>query len=642
MGGVLLLAGFELCGAAAAWKLAYRRGMTVRIWLGLCLGLVMMMWFPALFAFFLDFTAAANWCGLVLAALCMGAVWLFMRRSRPDQKGEPIPWQLLVALTVPLAILGAYLQYTHTIREIDGALYVGQSTYGDLCLHLGIATGLVDAPFPPTYTLLPGAELGYPFLSDALAASMLIFGSSLRTAFVVSGSLMLVLVFAGYAIFAWELTRSRMAVALAYVIMFINGGLGFIYVLDGAASDSTMLREVFTGFYRTPTNMPALNLRWVNVICDMLIPQRTLLAGWMTLMPAMYMLTLAVREGGTRTFVCLGLWAGAMPMIHTHSFLGLGLVSAGAMLYCLARPLASREQLTINPSAGDQRAVLIKFLIYAALALAVALPQLFKWTFPQTMGGGSLAVRFNWVNNNGDNTFIDGYFWFWIKNVGVVYLLALPAALCMGRTGRALALGALCIYLVAEIFQFQPNPYDNNKLFYVAYIAVTPMVGAFMVRLWNRLKGLKCRAGVLAALVLLATLSGAMSIGREVISEYRLFSAGEAGAGEYARDTERDSVFLTGTQHNNPVAALGGRQIICGTGSYLYFHGIDYSKQWNDARLMLEAPADNLELLTEYGVDYVYISSYERNDYDVDERYFIDNCPAVYSSGDVTIYKFTN
>lgn len=642
MGGVLLLAGFEFCGAAAAWKLAYRRGMIVRIWLGLCLGLVMMMWFPALFAFFMDFTAAANWCALALAAVCAGAVWLLLRRSRPAQKGEPIPWKLLLALALPLAVLGAYLQYTHTIREVDGALYVGQSTYGDLCLHLGIATGLVDASFPPTYTLLPGVELGYPFLSDALAASMLTFGSSLRAAFVVSGTLMLALVFVGYAIFAWELTHSRMAVALAYALMFINGGLGFIYVLDGAASDSTMLREVFTGYYRTPTNMPALNLRWVNVICDMLIPQRTLLAGWMTLMPALYMLTIAVREGEICTFVCLGLWAGAMPMIHTHSFMALGLLSAGAMIYCIARPSGNGGQLALKLSADVRRETLFKFLIYAALALALALPQLFKWTFPQTIDGGSLAVRFNWVNNNGDNTFIDGYFWFWIKNVGVVYLLAVPAALCMGRTGRALALGAMCIYVIAEIFQFQPNPYDNNKLFYVAYIAVTPMVGAFMVKLWNHLRGLKCRAGVLAALVILGTFSGAMSIGREVISEYRLFSADEAGAGEYAQETDKDSVFLTGDQHNNPVVALGGRQIICGTGSYLYFHGIDYSKQWNDARLMLEAPGENLELFEEYGVDYVYISSYERSDYRVDEQYFIDNCPAVYSSGDVTIYKFTN
>ena len=630
MGGILLLAGFEFCGVAAAWKLAQRRGLVTRVWLGLSLGLVMMMWFPALFAFALDFTAAANWCGLALAVLSAAAPWFTLRINEPVKTAD-IPWKLLAALVIPLAILGIYLQHTHTIREVEGALYVGQSTYGDLCLHLGIATGMVDGAFPPTYTLLPGAELGYPFLSDTLCSSMLLFGTSLRTAYVVSGSLMLVLVFTGYAVFAWELTKSRMAVAIAYVIMFINGGFGFIYVLDGAAGDSSMLREVFTGFYRTPTNMTDKNLRWVNVICDMLIPQRTLTAGWTVLMPALYMLTLALKERDMRTFVCLGLWAGAMPMIHTHSFMGLGLISVGAMVYCVIRT-AKEHRLDI----------LKKFLVYGGIAVILAAPQLLRWTFPQTIGGGSLSVRFNWVNNNGDNTFIDGYFWFWIKNVGVVYLMVLPAAMNMNRTGKAIAWGALVIYIIAEIFQFQPNPYDNNKLFYVAYIAVTPMVGAFAVRLWNRLKGLRIRVGMLAVFILLATLSGALSIGREVVSEYRLFSASEAAAGEFAVGTEKDAVFLTGTQHNNPITALGGRQIICGTPNYLYFHGIDYTQEYIDVKRMLETPGQYPEIFEKYGVDYVYISSYERGSFDVDEWYFVENCEAVFSEGNVTIYKFTN
>ena len=631
MGGILLLAGFEACGVTAAWKLAARRGIITRVWLGLCLGLVLMMWFPALFAFFMDFTAAANICGLILAASFAAAAWLGLR-GMPEKHDGDIPWKLLVALVVPLAVLGIYLQHTHTIREVEGALYVGQSTYGDLCLHLGIATGMVDMPFPPTYTLLPGAELGYPFLSDTMVSSMLCLGTGLRCAYVTTGSLMLILVFTGYCIFAWELTHSRMAVAISYIIMFINGGLGFMYVLDGAAQDPTMLREVFTGFYRTPTNMPDLNLRWVNVICDMMIPQRTLLAGWTVLLPALYMLVIAMRSREMRTFIFLGLWAGAMPMIHTHSFMALGLISVGATVYSVLRAPKGRR---LN--------MLGRFAAYGFIAVMLALPQLLKWTFPQTLGGGSLAVRFNWVNNNGDNTFRDGYFWFWIKNVGVVYLMLIPAALCANRAGKALAWGALVIYVVAEIFQFQPNPYDNNKLFYGAYIAVTPLVGMYVVMLWNRLKGLRIRVGFLAVFMVLATLSGALSIAREVVSEYRLFSAHEAGAGEFAaEETPRDAVFLTGDQHNNPIAALGGRQIICGTASYLYYHGIDYSQQKYDERMMLENPAENLHLFEKYGVDYIYLSSYERNDFNVDELYFMNNCDIAYSSGDVTIYKFTN
>lgn len=632
MGGILFFSAFEICGAAVSERLAARRGVIVRVWLGLCLGLIMMMWFPALFAFIMDFTSAAQWCGLALAAVCAGAAWFFTRDRAPVLKTcDEIPWKMLAILVIPLLVLSVYLQSTHTLREVDGALHVGQSTFGDLCLHLGIATGQRGASFPPQYTIIQGVDLGYPFLSDTMCTTMLLMGSSLRTAYVFTGSFMMMLVYAGYAIFAWELTHSRMAVALAYFMMFINGGLGFMYVLDGAAADDSLLREVFTGFYRTPTNMTDKNIRWVNVICDMMVPQRTLLTGWTVLLPALFMLLGCINGGSTALFACLGVWAGAMPMIHTHSFFALGLASAGAMAWCV-----------IKASRKNRRQTALNFLLYGSIAVLLAAPQLLKWTFPQTAGGGSLRIRFNWVNNDGYNGFIDGYFWFWIKNVGIVYLLAIPAALSMHGSGRALALGALCIYTVAEIFQFQPNPYDNNKLFYVAYILVTPMVGMYLVRLYDRLKGLRIRVGLIAAVMLLATLSGALSIGRELVSDYCLFTAAETAAGEFAdAETEEDAVFLTGTHHNNPISALSGRQIVCGPDSYLYYHGIKFYQEKHDVGLMLESPAESAFLFDKYGVDYVYISSYENGSYAVDNEWFAANCEVVFESGNVRIYKLT-
>ena len=40
-------------------------------------------------------------------------------------------------------------------------------------------------------------------------------------------------------------------------------------------------------------------------------------------------------------------------------------------------------------------------MCYGGAAVVLALPQLMTWTFPQTVGGGSLTLRFNWVNNQG-------------------------------------------------------------------------------------------------------------------------------------------------------------------------------------------------------------------------------------------------
>ena len=639
MGGILLLLGFEVCGYVLADGLFRRRDGIVRLWLGLTAGLLMMMWLPSLFAYALKFTAAAQYAALGLAAVLAALSRLFLREkavpARLEGEKRPfcgdMPAWLPIALIAPLLILSIYLQYTHTLREVDGALHVGQSTYGDLCLHLGIATGLQGSAYPPEYTLIQDVLLGYPFLMDALSASMLCLGTGLQAAFVIPGSLMMGLVYLGFILLAWELTHSRAAVVVACLLMFLNGGLGFFYVLDEVWQDPTALKNVFTGYYAAPANMVEHNIRWVNVICDMMIPQRTLLAGWTMVIPALYLLALAMRERSRRLYIILGVLAGAMPMVHTHSFLALALISAGCLVWTLWH-------------AEDRRKALIDYALYAGIAAALALPQLLTWAIPQTVGGaattGSLSLRFNWVNfDTATGRLIDGYFWFWVKNVGPVYLVMLPAAILCKGWKRGLALGALFVYAAAELIQFQPNAYDNNKLFYVAFLLMLPLAARYLVTLWDRLRGLPGRSLLAAVFFILSLTSGVLSLGREAVSDYQLFSAGEVEAAEYIRDElPADAVYLTGDQHNNFVAALSGRQIVCGTGSYLYFHGVNYEKAALDARRMLEAPADSHALFEEYGVDYVVIGNSERYNYALDEAYFAENCALVYDEGGVSIY----
>ncbi|MBR2700099.1 MAG: hypothetical protein IKE76_16080 [Clostridia bacterium] len=630
MTGFLILGLYLCCGVALMDGVFYRRDRLTRLWLGLCAGLIMMMWLPALYAFALRFTRTAQLTGLVTAAVLAAGTQLITRKKPRERRWTDAPWWLFIALVLPLTILGSYLEYTHTLRDIDGALWVGQSTYGDLCLHLGIATSLRNAAFPPHYSLLPGALLGYPFLADSMVTTMLLFGTDLAPAFVITGTLMLGLVFTGFVIFTWSMTRSAAATVVATALMFINGGLGFIYPIDRMGRDATAFHEIFTGFYKTPTNQPELNLRWVNVICDMMIPQRTLLCGWMALIPALWMLLNVIRERNMAEGVALGVWAGALPMIHTHSFLALGLLSLGAMVHGLIHE-------------ADRPDVLKRYAVYGLIAVMLAAPQLLTWSVPQTVQGGSLRVRFNWVNNLGNGRLIDHYVWFWVKNVGLIWLLMVPAALFddpdTKKLRRALGLGALIIYVTAEFIQFQPNEYDNNKLFYVAYMVMMPAMGLYLVRVFRQLRGLRGRYLLAAAFMLVSTLSGALTVAREWVSAYGLFMAPEVRAAAFIeKNTPADAVFLTGDQHNNAVAALTGRDIVCGTGSYLYFHGIDYSRQRYDEQRMLEQPAECAALFEEYGVSYAYISSHERAAFNVDEDWYAENCALVFSEGGVDVY----
>lgn len=605
----------------------------VRVWLGLSLGLLLMMQLPALCARLFSFTILAHVAALgVLIALVAICYALRSRRNlAPMRQGDRELLAVMAAVVLPLTALSACLQYTHMIMPAaDGSYWCGQSTYGDLCMHLAFVTSMKDAAFPPSYTLLAGTPLSYPYLVDSLSTSFYLLGMDLNLSLVVPGTLLMALTYAGYMLLAQEvLGNRRKAVAVAALLFFLNGGLGFLYDFDMMGRDGfEKIREIFTGYYKTPANQPDFNLRFSNVIADLMIPQRALMGGWAMVLPALYLLIRSTREHSMRKTVMLALWASALPLVHTHTFLALALFSGG---YILGR---------IFMEPGDARGILQRALVYLTIVLVLALPQVLSGAVRQTVEGGVLRFQFNWVNNSGGNGMIDGYFFFWVKNVGLPFILIVCACLNARRRGYLdIALGMAGIFVVAETILFQRNEYDNNKLFYIWYMFGAMLAADYGSILMQRLSGLRGRALLCALFLVGSTLSGALSIARETVSGYQLFGKNAVEAGKWIEEnTEKSSVFLTGQQHINPVCSLAGRQIICGSDLYVFFHGLNYQKQAEDCRRFYEDPAGNAEVLNTYDVDYIYVSDYERSSFDVDLTALDEAYELVYENPDVRVY----
>ena len=90
--------------------------------------------------------------------------------------------------------------------------------------------------------------------------------------------------------------------------------------------------------------------------------------------------------------------------------------------------------------------------------------------------------------------------------------------------------------------------------------------------------------------------------------------------------------------HDNAVAVLTGRNIVCGSGSYLYFHGVDYARQRQDAESML-TDADMFERYKdEYEVDFVYMGYYEKAMSGQISDYLAEHYPVFFEKGGITIY----
>ena len=638
MASILYMMLFIVSGVMMVRLLLPGKSPVVRVWLGAALGLLLQMQLPAIFAHLMTFSLAAHGAAAAALLLIVLACWFLRDKDTPPAKMKDADWRQLAAMAVvclPLTALSAYLQYTHMIMPApDGSYWCGQSTYGDLCMHLAFVTSMENMVFPPTYSLLYGTPLAYPYLADSLSTTFYMLGMDLNWSLVVPGTLLMLLTYAGYMLLAQQILGGReKAVAVAALLFFFNGGLGFLYDFDMAGRDNfEKIREIFTGYYKTPANQPDLNLRFSNVIADLLIPQRALLGGWAMVIPALYLLISSSRERSMRQTVMLALWASALPMVHTHSFLALGLFSGG---YVAGRMIMERR------NRANVLGVIKRAGVYLGVVCVLALPQVLDSAVRQTVEGGVLRLQFNWVNNSGNMGMIEGYFFFWVKNVGLPFILILCACLLAPRRGMTdIVMGMAAIFVVAETVLFQRNEYDNNKLFYIWYMFGAILAADYGSVIMQRLAGLPGR-GVLCALFLLCSvLSGGLSIAREAVSGYQLFGANAVAAGEWIREnTDRDDVFLTGQQHINPVCSLAGRQILCGSDLYVFFHGLHYSEQAGSCRRFLENPKMYTDVIEEYGVDYIYVSDYERAEFDVDTESLEEMYEIVYENPDVRIYR---
>ena len=793
---VLYLIAFAFSGVLIAELVFAKDKPLKRVFFGLVFGLAMLLWLPVIFAFIMDFTVAAQLLALFTAAAA-GIVCIIIKNRKVKsgklrvnkEKYENLKPFLLTV--IPLALIGIILHCNHTITSAsDGSLHVGQCTYGDLCMHLGFISSIsVQKTFPPDYSLMPGTPLGYPFLCDSISSTFYTLGSSLRFSALLPALYAYIIVVLGVWFFFESVFKKSSITVLATYLFFIGGGFGFAYIFNNkqllAAEGINRFSEMLTGFYKTPTNLPDEGLRWVNTIADMLVPQRATLFGWALLFPCLQLLYRAVMEKETSLFIPLGVLAGCLPLVHTHSLAALGMISAFLLVWQVGsilkkgakngtekynvpvlgvffvllviivlriligekgEPEAGRllliacgcigtagliillisdavkakkqkeklsashiiiavaaviltavitfvSQSKIKSAAGLLIALLsfaasavyalishfkanterkcwqpvLMFLLFGLITIVLAAPQLFGFTFKQSVGDGFLRWNFNWDNRS------DGYLWFYIKNLGLIFILMLPAFIASHKSTRVFYSGSLLIWVICEFILFQPNPYDDNKLLFIWFAFTCGIVAEFLVNIYRKLmtpmhneenaRAKRIAVRVTSVFVLIALfLSGTLTLVREYVSAdhvgiytnedgkktfgytesgYEVVSAPLVKLTEFINEnTEPDATFLTQNNHNNAVAMLTGRNIFCGSGTFLHWHGINYQEREKLIGEMYQNPGSCLmNYAGQYDIDYVVIGPFESNTYSIDTAWFESYLECIYDDSGVKLFR---
>ena len=589
--------------------------------LGFGFGVSLLAVLPALFAVVLGFTLPAA--ALAAAAAAgIGAALLYRGTRLRGMAKDPDSGALWACL-LPVVLITLYLLHTHVLHLVDGAYHTGQSCYGDMPMHLGFIKYIAQSgEFLPRYPLLGGTHrFGYPlFVRDGLQRFC---GTGGRPAHGVSAAdAARVFVGVRHVLAAGAARdRQRRQGVSGVLPVFMGSGLGFVYFLGSADS----FAGIFTGFYTTPTNFVEKNIEWVNPIVDLLIPQRATLFGWCVLLPAVYLLWRFCYEGERRLWPWLAALVLPLPLLHTHSALALVLLCLVGGVYTLAQ--------------GPRRKTLLPWLGLAAVCGAAWLCQMLPTVLAQSLDGQHmLRLHFNWINGQDDGTLRDNYFWFYIKNIGLVYLLLIPAFLRAKPKQRWLYGGGLAILALAEFVVFQPNNYDNNKLLYVWHILGCILAAQLLVDIFAEVRALPWRALGLAACCFAGMFGSVLTVGREALSDYRQWSADDMALADHIDENAgSDALFLTSDSHLTPVFSLAGRRILCGSGSYVYYHGMDYSAEYNAMRALYETPDE--DTLVAWDIGYAVFDSSVYAKFAADESWYAARYDVWYENAACRVYK---
>jgi len=366
--------------------------------------------------------------------------WGALRAKRSLVDGDDAV-ALILAAAIALPLWSLYS--SRMIPEGGGGrMLSGGSCYGDLPIHMQIAESfLVGCNVEMSWGGLRSPifwpePLTYPFLPDFHAAVLVRAGATMSEAFRVPGFAMALALCVMLYYFSLRITRSRLGAVIAVALTVFAGGLGgprWIAAKGWAeASFSDVVQHDHTGEWKH---------LWFAFIPHILLPQRggtfaypiavlCLLLVWLGTEPEVRHVGTAqeqrMRLGyaeRTSLLVHAGAFAGMLPLVQAHAFIGIGIIIATTALMDAHKWLADPRLLPGWAAAG-------------AVTLITAGPQMTLFAHTVTAGAYGHFLTYGWLFMK--DLYIDfgtphnivGFYRFWWHSLGpVLPLLTIGCAL---------------------------------------------------------------------------------------------------------------------------------------------------------------------------------------------------------------------
>jgi hypothetical protein len=651
-----------LGGAIATYLYDENASLGARLCTGACLGLAALGLAGFVVASFIGLSGVAIG---ISAAICCSPIALltdarYKHRISDDLNitstnirrflSQPDARTVGYVLFYGFAALVFWKVFDRAVIEDETGLSTGLlNNFGDLPFHISVITSFAYGNnFPPEDPTYAGVRFTYPFISDFVSAMFLRCGADLRQSMFIENFL-LALGFVGLVHrWALEMLRDRLAAIITPLLVLLNGGLGWVLLLEHAAANEGGLWGTLLALPPSFTVIPESTWRWGNAVSALLVPQRGFLMGLPLAVIAFTQWWLAtekeprlppVERGknkrkvvkqpqpeplntrfplSQRRMIAAGVAAGLLPLVHAHSF-----VVVMGMAACLALLFVNwRDWFT-----------------FFVVASVIAGPQLLWSTWHSAVNASTFfAFELGWDHGK------DNPLWFWFKNTGFFIPLILVAVL-MKVDGYLVRKRLLFFYLpftlcfiIPNFLKMAPWIWDNIKVLYYWWLASSPIVALLLARLWKQGPIRRTAAVILFVVVTLAGMLDVAGIVLRTSNKYQVFDASGLAFAELVKEkTAPRALIIHAPVHNTPVF-LTGRRSLMGYPGHIWTHGLNFMQREGEIKRIYLGLPEAEQLMKTYGVDYAVVGPLEKLAVPLNERFF-NRFEKVGQVGEYSLYK---
>jgi hypothetical protein len=303
--------------------------------------------------------------------------------------------------------------------------------------------------------------------------------------------------------------------------------------------------------------------------------------------------------------------------------------------HALAVLIAMSSLLTLRTLSKKR---LKAWVIFWLIVVMGSLPQ-FVYFYSQSVGQtGFIHWQPGWMSYQTN----DPWWWFWIKNIGSLCVLVAAGMYFLKPKWRLATLPFWGIFLLTNLFIFQPWEWDNSKFMTHWFLMVAILASLVVVKgLRSRKKFIKTLVLVLLATSIWSGLLDNLRLINYQKQKIRLIESSDLELSRWViANTSPDSLWLTGTAHDHWLPVLTGRKVVLGFPGWLWTYGLNYSSQEEAVTKMWQGGSQAGELFDAYGVDYVVIGPHEQRLVEnINFEWFANNLILVKQNANTLIYR---